>query len=74
MADQPFRGRRVAALGAATKPIPRPKLNAGKLTEAIHRAITDESMKSRATILGEKIRAEDGIGEAVAIIEQELNS
>ena len=40
------------------------------LAAAIHIAVTDEPMRTRATLLGEKIRSEDGVGNAVTIIER----
>jgi len=72
MADQPFWGGRVAALGVGPKPIPRPKVTVENLGEAIRLAATDPEMKERARVLGEKIRAEDGIGRAVDLIERYL--
>ncbi len=66
--DQPFWGKRVADLGVGPSPIPRKKLTVEKLAEAIERAATDETMRQRAANLGAKIRAEDGIARAVAVI------
>jgi sterol 3beta-glucosyltransferase len=70
VADQPFWGGRVAALGAGPPPIPQRNLTAGKLASAIRQAVTDAGMRHRAAALGEKLRAEDGAGEAVALIER----
>jgi UDP:flavonoid glycosyltransferase YjiC (YdhE family) len=69
-ADQPFWGQRVLALGVGPKPIPRRQLTAVRLAEAIRQAVTDAAMQARAAALGERIRAEDGIGRAMAAIEQ----
>lgn len=69
-ADQPFWGRRVYELGVGPKPIPRRALQAANLAEAIGQAMHDTTMRSRAAALGERIRAEDGVARAVAIIEQ----
>lgn len=49
-------------------------LTAGKLAEAIHAAITDTALRARAAALGEKIRAEDGVAAAVALIERHAAS
>jgi sterol 3beta-glucosyltransferase len=68
--DQPFWGQRVAELGVGSKPIPRKQLTAERLAEAIHRAVTDRSMRQRAADLGAKIQAEDGIANAVAIVHE----
>lgn len=69
VADQPFWGRRVAALGAGPRPIPQRSLDADNLAAAIRQAVTDPRMRDRAAELGEKIRGEDGVGSAVAAIE-----
>jgi sterol 3beta-glucosyltransferase len=69
VADQPFWGQRMAALGAGPQPIPQRKLTADNLASAIQRTVTDAGMQRRAAELGQKIRAEDGIGRAVCSIE-----
>jgi sterol 3beta-glucosyltransferase len=68
VADQPFWGRRVKTLGAGPTPIPQRKLSAKGLAEAIRRAVTDSEMRRNADELGEKIRSEDGVGDAVSIV------
>jgi len=68
-ADQPFWGRRVAALGAGSKPIPQKSVTSEKLAEAICLVTTDPSIRNNASILGEKLRAEDGAKKAVALLE-----
>jgi UDP:flavonoid glycosyltransferase YjiC (YdhE family) len=70
--DQPFWGRRLAQLGAGPKPIAFKRLTPGLLAEAITVASSDRDIRSRAATLGERIRAEDGVGNAVRIIEQEV--
>jgi sterol 3beta-glucosyltransferase len=63
--DQSFWGARVAGLGAGPRPIPRAKLSTKRLAAAILQATTDARVGERARILGEKIRAEDGVARAV---------
>ncbi len=70
MADQPFWGSRVAALGVGSEPIPQKKLTAAKLSAAIEQVLGDAALQQRATAIGQKISAEDGVGRAVAFIEQ----
>jgi sterol 3beta-glucosyltransferase len=70
VADQPFWGRRVAALGAGPPPIPQRKLTVDNLASAIRQAVTDDRMRQCAAELGEKIRAEDGAGRAASLIEK----
>jgi sterol 3beta-glucosyltransferase len=68
--DQPFWGRRVYESGVGLKPVSRRKLTVDNLTEVIGRAVSDETMRKRAASLGERIRAENGVAQAVTIIEQ----
>ena len=70
--DQPFWARRVKALGAGPAPILRKRLTADRLAQAICVAVTDESIRKRAAELGETIRAEDGVVNAVRVINQTL--
>ena len=64
-ADQFFWGARVAGLGAGPRPVPRAKLTAERLAEAIRRATGDARVRECARSLGEKIRAENGVERAV---------
>ena len=70
--DQPFWGRRVAALGAGPEPIPQKRLAADNLAQAIQLAATDDAMRRRAESVGGHIRAEDGVAAAVAEIARQL--
>jgi len=70
--DQFFWGRRAAFLGVAPPAIPQRQLTAERLAEAIGRARVDESILQRAALLGEVIRAEDGVGRAISIIHGQL--
>jgi len=68
--DQPFWGQRVAELGVGPKPIPRKRLTAERLANAIQEAVTNDDMRQRAAKLGKQIQTEDGIKSAVEIINQ----
>jgi len=68
--DQSFWGERVYGLGVGPKPIPQKKLNAASLAAAMREAITNQSMIEKAEKIGEKIRNEDGVGNAINLIEQ----
>ncbi|ALF55356.1 glycosyl transferase [Nostoc piscinale CENA21] len=68
--DQGFWGKRVATLGVGTEPIPRKQLTAERLAQATQQVVTNQTMRQRASELGKKIRAEDGIANAVAVIEE----
>jgi len=68
--EQAFWGRRVHDLGVGPAPIPRSKLTVDRLAQAIQESVTNTGMRKRAAELGAKIQAEDGIANAVKIIEQ----
>ena len=70
--DQGFWGRTVKNLGVGTQAIPRKKLTADNLAAAITEATTNHTLRANARALGEKIRAEDGLGEAVRRVERWL--
>lgn len=72
--DQPFWGKRVKALGVGPEPIPHKKLTADKLADAVRVAVGDERIGKRAAALGEAIRAEDGVGNAIRIIKKYLGA
>jgi sterol 3beta-glucosyltransferase len=72
--DQAFWGGRVKALGVGPEPIPFKKLTAARLARAIREAVVQPEIKRRAASLGAAIRAQDGMGDAVRIIEQYLGA
>ena len=67
--DQPFWGRRVAAIGAGPQPIPVRRLTPENFAAALAEAESD-AVRSGAARVGRLIRAEDGVGTAVALIER----
>ncbi len=71
-ADQPFWGERVAQLGVGPAPILQQELTVERLAAAIQAATSDEVMKARAATLGEQIRSEDGVTNAIEIINRYL--
>ncbi|HEX9900338.1 MAG TPA: glycosyltransferase [Candidatus Methylomirabilis sp.] len=66
--DQFYWGNRLAELGAGPRPIPFRRLTAERLAEAIQ-AAGDAGVRRRAADLGSKVRAEDGVGKAIQILE-----
>lgn len=72
--DQPFWGRRVHELGVGPEPIPLETLSSDGLASAIDIAINDDALRSRAARLGETIRSEHGVDEAVKIISRRLKT
>lgn len=71
--DQPFWGRRVAALDAGPKSIPPSRFTAETLADTIRLAACDPFYGQRATEIGEAIRQEDGVGRAVEVLEAHLS-
>lgn len=69
--DQGFWGQRVVDLGVGTAPIPRQQLTADRLAQAIQTAVSDPLMRHRAADLGAKIRSENGVANAVAVIQSQ---
>lgn len=72
MGDQPFWGERVYELGVGPRPIPRRRLTVERLAESIRCVVSDTAMREKAAHLGKLIQAENGIVQAVAIIEQNI--
>jgi UDP:flavonoid glycosyltransferase YjiC (YdhE family) len=68
--EQEFWGQRVHDLGVGPAPIPRSKLTVDRLARAIEEAVTNTAMRQLAIELGSKIRVEDGIANAVEIIQR----
>ncbi len=67
-ADQPFWGKRVFRLGAGPKPILVRRLTAENLGRALVEA-EGTVIRERAQALGRRIRGEDGVAEAIRLIE-----
>ncbi len=66
--DQLFWGKRVEAMGVGPKPIPRKNLTAKKLAQRIIVATSDRIMQDQTRQIGQQIRAEDGLGQAIKVI------
>lgn len=68
LGDQPFWGARVHAAGAGPEPLPAKKLSEA-LKERLRDLVHDEGHRRRAARLGEMIRADDGLGQGVKVVE-----
>ncbi|RUT05680.1 glycosyl transferase family 1 [Dulcicalothrix desertica PCC 7102] len=71
--DQPFWGRRIFELRVGSHPIPQKQLTVEKLAQSIREVITDSEMRQRSEALGEKIRTENGVTQAVKLIKEKLS-
>jgi sterol 3beta-glucosyltransferase len=67
--DQPFWGRRMQALGVAPAPIAQRRLTTARLHAALGTAL-GTAAREHAERLGAAVRAEDGVGSAVTLIER----
>lgn len=69
LADQPFMGEQVYRIGAGPRHIPRTKLTPDLLAAAIREAVHNPILRANADRIGQQLRAEDGVGNAVRWIE-----
>ncbi|MER5209785.1 glycosyltransferase [Streptomyces sp. NPDC002838] len=69
-ADQPFWAGRLAALGAATAPIPFKALTAEGLAEALGMVVRQQAYARAASIAAQHMATEDGAGQAVKAVER----
>jgi UDP:flavonoid glycosyltransferase YjiC (YdhE family) len=70
--DQLFWGRRVCALGVGPEPVAQKRLTTERLVGAIRAVTEDEGARRRAEELGARVRGEDGLARAVALIERAI--
>ena len=70
--DQHYWGERIAALGAGPNPIRQRDLGVERLKQAIQLGTGNAQMRNNAAKLGQKIRAEEGVKNALEVIEQIL--
>lgn len=69
-ADQQFWGWLVASKGLGACTGPRRRLTAAKLARAISTTLANGAVLANAAEMGRRIRREDGVGEAVAVLER----
>lgn len=72
--DHSFWAKRVVELGVGFSFESPRKVTVDQLAQSIHTAVTDAEIKRRASDLGTQIRAEDGVGTAVALFQQYISS
>ncbi len=70
--DQSFWGRQISERGLGPQSIAYTHLNAEAMAQAITTMVTDQAMRQRAATVGEQIRAEDGVGNVVRLVERYL--
>jgi UDP:flavonoid glycosyltransferase YjiC (YdhE family) len=72
IADQFYWGQRIHELGAGPQPIRRVSLDQQNLASALRKLVDDDDFSATASILGEQIRDENGIENAVKLIDWNL--
>jgi sterol 3beta-glucosyltransferase len=70
VADQPFWGDVVHRRGVGAPPVPQRRLTVDSLAAALDVVVGNEVVARSARELGERVRAEDGVGTAVAALER----
>ncbi|MEA3440698.1 MAG: glycosyltransferase [Chloroflexota bacterium] len=68
--DQFYWGQQVHDMGAGPQPIRRAKLDTNELVASLDDLVRNEKLHATASILGEKIRSENGIENAVRLINE----
>jgi sterol 3beta-glucosyltransferase len=67
--DQQWWASRMHTLSVATEPLPRRALTVDRLAERLRQLREDRALRDRAAALGERVRGEDGVGNAVTFLE-----
>jgi sterol 3beta-glucosyltransferase len=68
--DQFYWGQRIYELGVGPQPIRRTELDTSRLADALTEVVNNEDLRVRAAAIGERIRAESGVDNAVHLIEE----
>ncbi|MFI1189826.1 glycosyltransferase [Streptomyces californicus] len=69
-ADQPFWAGRLAALGAATDPIPFRSLTAERLADSLDHVVKQQAHSRAAAEAARHLAAEDGAGQTIKVIQR----
>lgn len=72
--DQPFWAWRVAALGAGPVAVQPKTLSAGRLAQAIDAAVHDAGIRERCAVLGARVHAEQGVGNAIDVFQRYITA
>lgn len=72
IADQFFWAKRIQELGAGPTPVSRAKLSESSLETSLTDLVNNADLRSAANNLGEKIRSENGLDNAVCLIAAEF--
>jgi UDP:flavonoid glycosyltransferase YjiC (YdhE family) len=70
--DQFYFGRRIHELGVGTRPIPRHKLRAYALNNALDTLLTDDTLHTRVDAISQHVQAEAGVTNLVTLVDKYL--
>ena len=70
--DQPFWAQRIFGIQAGPRPIPRRDLSSLRLQQAVTQTLHHPRYAENAHKLGQLLQEEDGVGNAVALIQRFL--
>ncbi len=65
---------KVAKLGIGTRPILQKQISAASIAKAIKVAVSDKHMQEQAVMMGENLRAENGVNSAIEILHHYFQS
>lgn len=69
LGDQPFWGQVLARRGVGAAPIAQKRLTSERLVAALRTVLEQPSIQTRANELGQHIRSEDGVAQAIKLLE-----
>jgi len=69
IADQFYWGQQVHELGVGPQPMRRAKMDPNSLAASLDELVQNGKLHAAASILGEKIRSDNGVENAVQLIE-----
>ncbi len=72
--DQHFWGQRIHQLAVAPPPLPRRRLTADRLADAVRAATSDPALRARASAVGARIRDENGVSAAVHAFRRRMHA
>jgi sterol 3beta-glucosyltransferase len=70
LGDQGFWAGRVHELGCGPRPLPTRRLSVDGLADRLHSLISNPTYRDRAQEIGDALTAEDGVGNAVCVLER----
>lgn len=73
LGDQHFWGMIGYKQGVGMKPIPLKKITREKLFEAVKELVSNQSLYANAQMMMEKLKDEDGVANAIKLIEEKMN-